>query len=263
MGNSLNKETTLVEALVYASRYARNAEQLEGRRLFPTTAIVTRNDDPEFRRRIKVADASYGGKIESEWLNPVRTTESNDPPLPKVGQLVLVMFADGDPERGYYLTLMPDTNPSRDKENPENDHSELIEGNRSIDIGGSETITIENNQDVLIGAEHKISVAGDSNIKSESSIIGRANEVIDISCGLSLSLRTDSGASITLTNTGHAIIQDAFGRKITLGGIQNEWSLAGGSLNIVNASDVKINGKSIVVVDGKDTRNDTIIYRGY
>jgi len=259
------KGSDIFGTLAYAARFARNAEQLEGKRIFPTLAIVVENADPEFRRRIKVADPVYGGKVASNWINPIRITENSDPPLPKINQSVLVFFADGDSEKAYYLPLMADTNPSRDKENPVNDHSEKIDGNREVTVDGNEVLTTEGYQDNFVGGEHKLSVGGNSEYKVEDSQLTRANNSIDISCGESLVLRTDSGSSITLTSTGFAIIQDAFGRKITLGGIGNngQWDLAGFPLEIVNTNSFTIAGKQIATVGAVDSRGDTIVNKGW
>jgi hypothetical protein len=263
--NEFDTNDNPLKALAYATKYARNAEILEGRRVFPTLAIVVDNNDPEYRRRVKVADPSFGGKVQSNWIMPIRVTENNDPPLPKLNQSVMVLFADGDPEKGYYLTLMPDTNPGRDKEDSINDHAEKIEGNRSLIIDENESKTVEGNKDVVVGNQYKVAVGGDADLYTENDFTNRANQNIDISCGESLILRTDSGAFIQLTSTGFAVIQDAFGRKITLGGIGNngQWDLNGFPLQIIQAADVTINGKSVVVVGGKDDRNDTIVYKGY
>lgn len=263
--NIFDSDSNMMSAIAYAAKYSRNAEMLDGRRVFPHCAIVVENIDPEYRRRIKVADPSYGGKVQSQWILPIRVTENNDPPIPKINQAVLIIYADGDPEKGYYLTLMPDTNPSRDKEDGVNDHAEKIDGNRSVVIDQNEDKTIEGNKDVLVGGQYKLSVAGDIETYVENDYTTRANQNIDISCGESVTLRTDSGSFIQLTSAGFVVIQDAFGRKITLGGIGNngQWDLNGFPLQIINASDMTINGKSVVVIGGKDDRNDTIVYKGY
>jgi hypothetical protein len=265
MSNYYDKNSSPMAALAYAARNARKAEQLDGRRIFPTTAIVVENADPEYRRRIKIADPAYSGKVTSNWILPIRVTENSDPPLPKVSQLVMVFYADGDPEKGYYLPLMPDTNPSRDKENPVNDHSERIDGNRDVVVGGSENLVTENSQDNLVGGEYKLSVAGDISTHTESAINTRANEHIDISCGVSVTLRTDSGAFISLTSSGFVLIQDAQGRKITLGGLgdNGQWDLNGYSLELLNASNVTIAGKSICTIGATDSRGDTLVTRGW
>jgi hypothetical protein len=265
MPNYYDKDSDLMQSMAYAARFARNAEQLEGRRLFPTTAIVVENNDPEYRRRIKVADPSYGGKVASNWINAFRVSENSDPPLPKVNQLVMVFYADGDPEKGYYLALMTDTNPSRAKENPVDDFSEQIDGNREVVVGGNKKDIAEGNHESFVGGYHKIAVGGDSDIKIEQDFVTRANGSIDINCGESLTLRTDSGAFVSLTAAGYAIIQDAFGRKITLGGIGNngQWNLNNFPLEIINASDVTIAGKSVATVSAQDSRGDTLVTRGW
>jgi hypothetical protein len=74
----------------------------------------------------------------------------------------------------------------------------------------------------------------------------------EISVGKTFVLKNDAGASITLTESGAIEIRSAGGQVMTLDAdIQ------------IQANDVKIQGKSAIVIGSIDTRGDANITRGY
>lgn len=258
MSKTFDQYSNPLEVLFYCAQQARNAEKLEGRRIYPTLAIVSNNQDPENRRRIKVLDPAVGAKVESNWIRPLRVTQNSDPPLPQINQMVMLLFADGDDNKAFYLPIMNDTNPSLVKSDAVLDHAETVEGNRSLSVqknnsesfSGNNTVLVSGNDSETISGTSTKVISGDISETAHGFESHRVDKALTINCGQSISLTTDSGASITLTTTGQIIFQDAAGHKITLGGSggTNTWDLAGSSLQILNASDFKVGGKSIATV---------------
>lgn len=219
-----------------------------GRIPHSTLAIVTNNNDPENKRRVKVSSSS-NPSTESDWLIRILPYPNIDPPLPEIGQTVHVDYIDGLETKGCYRTVMNDTNPSKDKKSAVNDHHESTPGNKDESIGG----------------DHTVSIKGDRNETINGLWSLRADDYIQIECGSLLSLRTDSGASITLTSAGYVIIEDAQGRQIRLGGaggFNTTWDLNNSPLNIINASSMTINSKEIATV-GAHTNNYIVVDRGW
>lgn len=224
------------------------ALDMEGRSPFCTPAIVTDNTDPLNKRRIKVALQSKGGKVQTDWLYRLTPDPYSDPPLPRVGQTVAIMFFEGDAHSGCYLgVLTNDPNPERSSDAPILDDARLIEGDRIAKVSKNDSQRVEENQTIAVGKQ--------------------------------LKLQNDAGASLTLHESGAVILQDAFNNKLVLGGssagLGNSnnfewtaqsnctWNLNGNALNFTNAGDVKINGQSAIVVGSTDSGGDTNNTRGY
>jgi hypothetical protein len=239
----------ILGALHQATEASKDAMDSRQRAMVPYLAIVTNNVDPQGLRRVKVTTPQAPG-IETPWLRRVLTAPHQDPPLPDIGQTVLVLSIDGDPMNGWYLTANNLANPPQGKGNPVADFWDLVKGDRHLTTEGNLTETVGQNRDLL----------------TNESVNDRAeqNHLIDV--GRALTLRNDAGASITLSQSGFIVIRDAFNHRITLsGGVGNgiTWDLGGDSLDFVNAGDVTIAGKSIIVVGSKDSDNDTNNQRGY
>ncbi len=262
--SDIDENSDFMSVLKYCHNYVKNSELLENKRIFPIVAPVVINIDPEKRRRIKVADPLFGGKLQSNWIRPIRVTQNNDPPLPQINQLVIIFFIEGDSEKGFYLPLMNDTNPSLVKNDEVLDHAENIEGNKFLQINGNDKLIIKNDSGVEISGNQTINITGDRLIE----LIGEekldVDKSIEISAGQTVLIKNDAGAFISLNSSGIVVIQDAYGRKITLGGSSNsEWNLNHFPLNIVNANGVSINGKQIATVGAVDSDGDTITNKGW
>jgi hypothetical protein len=215
------------------------AKDLEGRSPFPSIGVVTQNDDPEQRRRVKVSFPKNMG-MDSPWLDRKTTSPSDDPPVPKIGQTVEVSFIDGDPHRGVYSGVLTNAkNVAQDTPSPLLDDARCIEGNRSERIDENSTLKV----------------------------------------GKKLRLENDAGAYLELHESGALKLGDAFGNQIILGGhsaslgpltdcvintIESvSWNLNGKSIEFSNPGNVSISGKSIVVVGSTDSDGDTNNSRGY
>ena len=213
--------------------------------------------NPENARRVKVSLPSSPG-IDSDWLRRLQISPFVDPPLPTLGQTVLVLYAEGIETNGYYLNLVNDTNPPLDKSSNQKDYYESIPGNKDSTISGDETKEIGGDLDETISGNTTQTTSGNEEHRTDGNII--------IEGGQSITLKTDSGSSITLSAAGYVEIVDALGRRIRLGGaggINNQWDLAGYPLTVVNSSSFTINGKEVAVVGATDSRGDTVVTRGY
>jgi len=265
---------------VKANQYALD---MEGRTSALQFAIVTDVEDPLNLRRIKCTTESKGGLTATDWLMPVKVLPYFDPPIPPVGSSVLIAFIDNDPHDGCYLgSTINKTNPEDvDQETPRDDNTQTIPGNSKETIGGwfEELIkdywkqTIEKYAEVLVKEylEHTV----------EKYETRRTEENLTITAGQTVTIANDAGASIVLTAAGAVIINDAFGNRLVLGGasaavpgtasdfIWNttssncNWNLGGNALNILNAADLSINGKSAIVIGSTDSSGDVNNTRGY
>lgn len=211
-----------------AAAAAQQTVELNGRSIFIQRAIVTNNNDPDGQRRIKVALASKGGQLESNWMQRCNIAPGVDEPLPKRGQTVLVMSVEGNPHDGVWLGVITNNpNPALDKPDAIADRYQEIDGE-------SKTTT---------GADYKVN------------------------CGKSIRLQNSAGAYLELNEAGFVVLGDAYGHKWTLGsgtgGSGWEWDAANASINIVNAADFQINGKTVTTLGAIDSRGDSLVQRGW
>jgi hypothetical protein len=268
MGQSfdqLDEYGSFADVMLFISKYIKRAEQTTDKRLFPILGIVTANNDPENRRRVKIVDPLFGGIIDSAWINPIRVTQNYDPPLPQINQMVIVWFVNGDNENGWYLPVMSDTNPSRNKVDAIADESYRVEGNRITTIDKDETSDIGGDLTTNVGGDADINLTGkvDADIQNNIDVRGEGTLLIDMAG--QVVIRNDSGAFIQLGGNGIVTIQDAFGRRITLGGVGTggEWNLNNLPLSIINATSITINSKQIATVGAVDNDGDTIVNKGW
>lgn len=242
-----------------------------GRVNYPTLCTVSNNNDPTNQRRIRVADPSRPG-LESDWLLRLQPFPYLDPPLPAIGQTVICLFEDGKESSGWYLTCVNQTNPALAKESPQNDWWCEIPGHRTEKIGGKRDTTIAETDTTEVGSDRSTTVKG------------RDDERVDlhqeVSVGLSLTLKNDAGASLTLTAAGAVVLADAYGNRMVLGGATGSvpgvttdfaWqtnsnavlNLGGNSFAITNANNVTIAGKSVTTIGALDTASEALVTRGW
>lgn len=212
---------SLFQTLRNAQQTTNELSELSGRTLTVSRCIVTENNDPTKKRRIKVALPSKGGTLQSDWVRRLNDKPNTDSPLPRVGQTVLVLAVDGNAHDLVWLGVQTnDVNPPLDKVNGVDDHKEETPGNHTVQ------------------------------------------------CGRSLRLMNDAGAYIELSELGTVVIGDAFGHTWILGGSSSgsgawKWDINGDNIDIVNASDFKINGKTIATIGALDSDGDTLQTRGW
>lgn len=222
---------------------------------FPMIAVVSANDDPDNKRRIKIHLPSCPG-LESQWLYRLTPNPDLDAPVTKIGQTVMVLFQDGIETNGFYISIQNATNPPIASDEPLIDHSESTKGKRLIDIV----------------KDFVLSVAG----KWTAQIKGN----IDIKSNSRITFSNLAGASLTLHEVGVAIIQDSLGNRVVLGGqtlglgypsdIIFDMVTSNLTLNmnnravqINNASDIKIGANSVAVVGALVTNGNSVISKGY
>jgi hypothetical protein len=187
---------------------------------------VTDVEDPENLRRIRVELEAYPGQS-TDWLECYAPIVNTDPPLPKLGQLTMVQFINGDPHRGIWqgVKVDPDLNPSFDQADPRYDATHSIEGDSTTLIGGNyilnclETLqfTINNNSSITLAPDGEVTLA-------------------------------NKHSSITITKNGNLkISHPSAALNIDSSGV----SITGSSL--------KFNGVSVALVGGRDTGNNTTL----
>lgn len=134
---------SIFETLRQAKQTGKQAADLVGRSPMTQMGIVSNNEDPLGKRRVRVALQSKGAQTETDWLWRLTDGPYDDPPLPRLGQTVVVAFFEGDPHHGCYFGLQTnEPNPERKKENPEKDDWEWIEGTQTLEVKGDQKITV-------------------------------------------------------------------------------------------------------------------------
>jgi len=238
---------------IYGSKQAsKTATELNGRNVYLQLAMVTDNNDNDRetgRRRIKATTASKGGKVSTDWLTRCLAAPTVDEEMPKIGQTVLIGYIDGNPHKGVYFgVLMNGTNPPLEKGDAINDRRQAVTNDHHVTVGNNDTLEV--------GLDWQRTVKNNGTV----------------SVGKSLRLQNDMGAYLELNEAGFAVLGDAFGHRWVLGGSTGgnggsgsdwEWDANGASINIVNAGEFTVNGKSIASVGARDTDNDTLITRGW
>ena len=157
----------IFERLHQAKAAGNIAADMQGRSPFFSIGIVTRTDDPTNKRRVKVTLQSKGGRTETDWLNRLVASPFDDPPIPRIGQTVGVLFIDGNPHRGVYFGALTNaTNVERDLGDPVKDDGRTIEGDQTEAIEKSRTTTVKQddlltvNGTLTINADGSITIAG-------------------------------------------------------------------------------------------------------
>ncbi|AFY49015.1 Phage-related baseplate assembly protein [Nostoc sp. PCC 7524] len=221
-----------------------------GRIPFGTLAIVTDNNDPEGRRRIKVALPNTPS-LNSDWLRRLLAYPNIDPPLPKIGETVLVLYANGLESNGWYLSLCNDTNPPRDKQSPLNDLSQEIPGNRDIEVKG--------NDDLVIGGKLTTN-ADDIEFNSEKDITAEVKGNIFMNALQAITLQA---AQYVMFKVGQWTFKlFANGTSEVRGGVITI-DMGGHGIRFTNVGTMEINGSPIAVEGAVDSDGDVIVDAGW
>ncbi|MBW4421185.1 MAG: phage baseplate assembly protein V [Myxacorys californica WJT36-NPBG1] len=259
MTNELNN---IFEIWHQSKKANKIALDLNNRELTPKLAIVSNNNDPENKRRIKVS-LPESPALESDWIQRSETCPGIDPPLPKVGQTVQITHLDGTLE-AQYTVVVNDTNPPLKKDDPVNDHYESTPGKRWLEVI----------------KDYVLNVSKNFIIKVISNILIDADGNINITAGQRVTISNLAGASLVLSEIGVAILSDNLGNSVILGAATNggtqptdiqmhlttgsfHFNLNGNSVEFKNAANVTINGKAIATIGATDTRGDTLVTKGY
>lgn len=267
----------LLSNLVNAPQAHRQANESLGRSMAVVIATVTKNEDPDNQRRIRCVEPS-SPQIETWWIRPIKTHPQIDPPLPRIGDTVLLFRVEDDPTNGWYLSGINDTNPPIDQEDPINDYSEIIPGIRSRLVEGKENVQINQEQTIGVDGNQTITVQLDQTLRAELSQL--------INARLNVTMRNDAGASLILHEAGVVILRDAYGNQIVLGGASGGlgfasdvifnlapganaiWDMNGGSVNWINCNDFTLSqtgsgGETVATIGAIDDDNDTLTTSGW
>lgn len=240
-------DNPLFEAWQRSENAAAFARQLQGRNPFIELAIVSDIADPLSRRRVR-ASLAKSPETMTDWLDRLNLSPYDDPPLPQVGQTIVVAFYSGDGHQGcYFGTITNDRNVEQKTTTPALDSARVIPGDLK------------------------------ENIEGESKSIIRKD--LTITVGETVTIVNSAGASLILTEAGVAIVKDAFGNQVTLGGASGGLGLPSDvvmslastmtidlnsqPLNIIDATSVSINGKQVATVGATDSRGDNLVTKGW
>jgi hypothetical protein len=139
---------------------------------------VTNNDDPEKSRRILISSPLIPG-LDSHWVRRLQMLPGYDPPLPVIGQTVLLLSVAGDLLNSYYINVVNATNPA---------------------IPGKKNIIDDSYQEL----------PGD--------LTTEVSKSIEFLAGDSIKFSTSVGSYLELTKSGAIVLCDAAGNKINLTG---------------------------------------------
>lgn len=249
-------------------------------------ATVTNNEDPMGQRRIKVSTEAMGAMSETYWIQAGRISSYSDEPLPPVGTTVLVGFVEGDSSDGFLLRTLsnnrnpPDTsqaNPIKDNTHEiPGDERRQIAGDRKVEIGGDEERIVQGDLSISCKGEKisidapqgdiEVSASGGGNIKISGSfnVDVLTKKTISIVGDQKITLR--QGNATLIAADGYWELTNASGQRFRFGGFGSgiiELDLNGAQMNLINASDIQIQGKSIATVGAIDSRGDALVSRGW
>jgi len=252
MAHQLSK---IFEILADSAKANKIALDLDARISLPMLAIVSANNDPDNKRRIKI-NLPSSPSLESDWLYRLTPNPDLDSPVPKIGQTVMALFQDGVETEGFYSCIQNATNPAISSDEPLIDHVESTKGKRLIDTVKDLLITV--------AGKWSAQITGNINIRSNSRV----------------TFSNLAGATLTLHEVGVVILQDSLGNQVVLGGqtlglgyssdiifnmISSNLTLNmnNHSLQLNNCSDLKIGANSAVVVGALVTNGNSVTTKGY
>ena len=133
--------------------------------------VVSDVADPLSMQRVQVQDMTKGSKSESDWLFRLLPFTSYSPPVPKVNDLVVIGYIDGNPHKGCYLGVIVNQN---NKPVGGNDDLTIVLGGATVKLTSSGVLT-------AVGvASATIESIGDVKVKSQTlnaEVIGLINEI--------------------------------------------------------------------------------------
>jgi len=240
----------IFQILLNTQKASQIALDSAGRVPYPTRGVVTENKDPENRRRIKVALPS-NPSIQSDWVRRLDVTPHSDNPVPAIGQTVLIFYVDGLETDMYYLSLINDTNPIRDKEDPINDCSREIPGNNDLNIKGNETKVVEG-KITTNGGDIEINSEADFKLEVKQNILMNAIQALTLQAAQYVMLKAGAW-SFKLFSNGTS---EMSGGVLTI-------DCGGQGIHFTNCSTLSINGKQITTLGAVDNQGHTIVNKGW
>ncbi len=223
----------------------------QGRMPYPTLGICVDNADPQNKRRIKVALPS-SPSLSSDWIRRLDIAPGVDANLPPINSTVLILFVDGLESNGYYLPIINDTNPPKDKEDIVNDYYSSIPGSKNVSVSGTDTLNVSG--EVAINSEKSITSTATEDVKaySKRNIFMQALQAITL-----------SAAQYVLLQAGTWFVKLYSNGTSEMGGGVLTVNCGGFGLRLINVGTMSINDKPVVVVGATDSRGDHIVTSGW
>lgn len=192
-----------------------------------------------------------------------------DAPIPVVGSTVYFQFLDGDPHDGVWLGVTHnDTNPpDPSQSDPVNDCAVEVPGNDRRTVVGDSTHQTTGDRIDETDKSHTIKVEENFTLITQTGEINVTSTNNQVAIKGLTQIRLEDGSGGYIVMSGGALrFGNAAGQEWVMGGSSGSewaWNAGGAVIAIVNASDVTINGKSVLVLGSVDTRGDSNVTRGY
>ncbi|MEH2094002.1 phage baseplate assembly protein V [Nostoc sp.] len=223
----------------------------QGRMPYPTLAIVTTNVDPQNKRRIKVSLPS-SPSLESDWIRRLDIAPGVDANLPPINSTVLILFVDGLESNAYYLPIINDTNPPKDKEDIVNDYYSSIPGSKNVSVSGTDTLNVSG--EIAISSEKSITSTATEDVKaySKRNIFMQALQAITL-----------SAAQYVLLQAGTWFVKLYSNGTSEMGGGVLTVNCGGFGLAFTNVGTMTINGKSVTTLTATTNDGKTVVNKGW
>jgi phage gp45-like len=202
----------------------------DGRILGLSLGVVASTDDPLGIQRLQVYDNAKGGKYLSDWLFRALPYTSYSPPVPKLGDLVIIGYINGDPHKGCYLGVVV------------NQKNKPVGSNNDLTIVlGTTTIKLSASGDISIDGAANINITNSSNVVVNSTNITiNGSQKVEMNAP-DIKLKATSG--ITLEAPSLAL-------KTPL-------------VDTNSIGTFSLGGQRVAVVGATDSRGDTIVSPGW
>lgn len=230
-----------------------------GRIPYPTLGICVDNVDPLNKRRIKVS-LSSNPSLSSDWIRRLDIAPGVDANLPPINSTVIVFFVDGLENNGYYLPIINDTNPPKDKGDVINDYSSTIPGNRVVEVGGDESLRVEKIMNIEAGGDINTTTPDSVNFDSSKGFNVSSERDIMMTCLNALVLQASTYLRLQAGPTNYIELGADGTSKVSGNWVFN---MGGSTISFVNCGGMSINGKQICTLDAVDSRGDTIVNKGW
>ncbi|MBW4670430.1 MAG: hypothetical protein KME60_24195 [Cyanomargarita calcarea GSE-NOS-MK-12-04C] len=161
-----------------------------------------------------------------------------------------------------------DTNPpDPTQSDPVNDCAVEVPGNDRRTVVGDSIHQTTGDRIDEIDKSHAVKVEDNFTLNTQIGEITLTAEGSQVTIKGQTQVRLEDGSGGYVVMSGGALrFGNAAGQEWVMGGSSGSewtWNAGGAAIAIVGASDVTINGKSIIVVGSKDSDNDTNNQRGY
>lgn len=209
----MKNKVTLIRNVGASVKNASNAAEISNRPFGAVKGIVTANDDPDGKRRIKATIAAMPG-IDTPWLERLKIIPGLDANIPEIGSTVLILFEENDFLNGLWIPIENTVSPPQTKNNRLLDWwlnvpgiIQIFASDNSVDIEMKDgKITI--NANVIINGN--VSIVGDVDIEGDISIEGDlflTSDTIEILNANSVSINNKQISTVgAVDQAGHALV---------------------------------------------------------